>query len=90
VIRIERSGEVKPGVYEYAIPSLGERPFVSALLVPAAKFNGLWRPCHRQPATGHLPSRPVSSGRGHKHGPRFRKFEPFDSSAFKAKEAVMP
>jgi hypothetical protein len=101
VIRIERGREVQPGLYEYSIPSLALGGRSSQPLLDACRQiqSILGDPCREQAAIyreGHdQPDMtcPVDVGAKYrvaedvKHGPRFRKFEPFDFSAFKAKEA---
>jgi hypothetical protein len=100
VIRIERGEEIKPGIWEYTVLDLGiqghsSQPLLDAcrqiqaiLGDPCREHAGIWRESNDQPDM----TCPVDVGARYrvaedvKSGPRFRKFEPFDSSVFKAKE----
>jgi hypothetical protein len=102
MIKIERGREVAPGIFEYSIPSLAlsgrsREPLLDAcrqiqaiLGDPCREQAGIYREGHDQPDM----TCPVDVGAKYrvaedtKNGPRFRKFEPFDSSVFNAKEAV--
>jgi hypothetical protein len=103
VIRIERGREVAPGIWEYSIPSLGlsgrsRQPLLDACrqikrtlgsTKAADELAGVYRPGDTEPSISCLVldgadltiSEP-SSGKI-----KFAKFQEFDSSVFKAKEA---
>jgi hypothetical protein len=102
MIRIDRGREVAPGIWEYSIASLrlcgkSSQPLLDAcreiqsiLGDPCRQQAGIYREGHDQPDM----TCPVDVGAKYrvaedvKNGPRFRKFEPFDRSVFKAKDAA--
>ena len=102
MIRVERGKEIKPGVYEYSVTGMGifghsSQPLLDACRqIPAI----LGDPCHQQAGIYRegkdQPDMtcPVDVGAKYriaedtKRGPRFGKFEPFDRSVFKAKDAA--
>jgi hypothetical protein len=102
MIRIERGREVSPGIWEYSIPTLAlsgrsRQPLLDACRAiqailgdPCREQAAIYREGRDQPDMAC----PVDVGakyrvaEDNKNGPRFRKYEPFDSSVFKAKEAV--
>jgi hypothetical protein len=102
MIRIERGPEVAAGIFAYSIPSLvlsgrSSQPLLDAcrqiqaiLGDPCREQAGIYREGHDQPDM----TCSVDIGAKYrvaedtKSGPRFRKYEPFDSSVFKAKEAA--
>jgi hypothetical protein len=102
MIRIDRGKQVKPGVYEYSVTGMGIGGHSSQPLLDACRQIQaiLGDPCHQQAAIYRegkdQPDMtcPVDVGAKYrvaediKNGPRFRKFEPFDPSVFKSKEAV--
>jgi hypothetical protein len=99
MIRIERSREVAPGVFEFRVPALGivgksSQPLLDAcrqiqsLLGGTCREQaGIWREGHDEPDMRC----PVNVGARYrvaedrKSGPRFRKFEQFDPAVLKAK-----
>jgi hypothetical protein len=96
VIRVERGSEVRPGVFEYSVGAMGIRGSSSQPLLDACRQiqSMLGDPGRRQAAI-YREGRdqpdmtvPVDVGARYrvaediKQGPRFRKFEPFGSSAF--------
>jgi hypothetical protein len=102
MIKIQRGKEVAPGIWEYSIPSLAlsgrsREPLLDAcrqiqaiLGDPCRERAAVYREGHDQPDM----TCPVDIGAKYrvaedtKSGPRFRKYEPFDSSVFKAKEVA--
>ena len=101
MIRVQRGKEIKPGIFEYSVAGMGifghsSQPILDAcrqiqtiLGDPCHRQAGIWREGHDQPDMVC----PVDVGAKYraaedtKSGPRFRKFEPFDSSVFKAHDA---
>ena len=102
MIRVQRGKEVKPGIFEYSVAGMGIRGHSSQPLLDACRQIQaiLGDPCHRHAAIYREGkdqpdmSCPVDVGARYrvaedtKRGPRFGKFEPFDSSVFKAKDAA--
>jgi hypothetical protein len=100
MIRIERGREVAPGIWEYAIPELGLSGRSSAPLLDACRAIQaiLGDPCHRQAGIWRegldQPDMvcPVDVGAKYrvaedvKSGPRFKIYQPFDSSVFRTRE----
>ena len=100
MIRIDRGKEIKPGVWEYRIPELGlsgrsPSPLLDACRAiqaipgdPCHRQAGIWREGQDQPDM----LCPVYVGAKYrvaedvKSGPRFRIYQPFDSSIFQAKQ----
>jgi hypothetical protein len=103
MIRVERGKELGPGVYEYSVTGMGIFGKSSQPLLDACRQIQaiLGDPCHQQAGIYHegkdQPDMtcPVDVGAKYraaedtKSGPRFRIYQPFDSSVFnKAKEAA--
>ena len=102
MIRVERGKEIKPGVYEYSVTGMGIFGHSSQPLLDACREiqSILGDPCHQQAGIYRegkdQPDMtcPVDVGAKYriaedtKSGPRFRKFEPFDSSVFRANDTA--
>jgi hypothetical protein len=102
MIRVDRGQEIKPGIWEYTVPGMAiaghsSQPLLDACRAiqailgdPCREHAGIWREGKDQPDM----TCPVYVGAKYraaedtKSGPRFRIHQPFDSSAFKAKEAA--
>jgi len=102
MIRVQRGKEVKPGIFEYSVAGMGifghsSQPILDAcreiqsiLGDPCRERAAIYREGRDQPDMNC----PVDVGAKYraaedtKSGPRFRIYEPFDSSVFKAKEAI--
>jgi len=104
MMRIERGREVSPGIWEYAVPELGlngksRQPLSDACrqikraLGPTKSAGvraGVYRPGHTEPAISCLvlAGANLTVSEPSRGNIKFVKFQEFDSSVFKTKEAA--
>jgi hypothetical protein len=106
VIRIHRGNEIKPGIWEYSIPSLGlsgksRQPLLDScrqieralgLTKSVGAHAGVYRSGHTEPSISCavLAGADLTVSEPSSGNIKFAKFQKFDSSVFKTKDQEAP